>query len=191
MWTVDCHLGRRSDKVSATCTIGGVARVTPVTATTAILTTMAQMILLWLQTLPTGWMDFPETNAQDVYIDPCKSSGCGASELAGCATIMGAVWNYLPVSLGYGASRLASKMTSTPVQVRLSAFRCLPLSTAPLAVIVAVRKAESYYVTRYGCVSVTGWVQRLLLTLSPACRKPSRRSQARQCWQQRIAAATA
>ena len=144
------------DKVSATCTIGGVTRDTcdcydcdlddDGSNDFAVVTNMAR-----------GWMDFPETGTEDVYSDPCKANGCGASELAcrlrsdygGRVELPACIPGLRGIKAGVkdDVNERAGETVSVPL---FSSINCASGSNC------SGTEAESYYVTRYGCVSVTG-----------------------------------
>ncbi len=159
------------DKVDASCVIGGVQRDTcdcydcdlddDGSNDFAVVTSIAR-----------GWMDFPDTPANGVYTDPCKASGCGASELAcrirsdygGRVELPACIPGLRGIKAGVkdDVNARAGQTVSVPL---FSSINCAASGNC------TGQEAASYYVTRYGCVSVTGWIQSFVLNPKPGMPK--------------------
>ena len=114
-----------------------------------------------------GWMDFSSTN-DPVYTDTCKSQGCGASELrcrllngsGGKITVPTCVAGLRGVKAGVKAA--VDDRTGEVVQIGLySGINCATDNHC------SGTDAESYYITKFGCASVGGWVQSFTLNPKP------------------------
>ena len=121
--------------------------------------------------LARGWMDF-SSSTDPVYTDSCKSNGCGASELA-CRIESGSGGKVtLPACIGglrgvkAGVKDEVDGRAGDIVQIPLyTAINCGSDSNC------SGTDAESYYVTKFGCVSVNGWVQKFDLNPKPGMPK--------------------
>lgn len=159
------------DKVDATCTIGGVRRDT-CDCYDCDLDDDGSNDFAVVTSLARGWMDFPDTSADGVYTDPCKANGCGASELAcrirsdygGRVELPACIPGLRGIKAGVkdDVNARAGETVSVPL---FSSINCASGSNC------SGQEAESYYVTRYGCVSVTGWIQSFVLNPKPGMPK--------------------
>lgn len=159
------------DKVNATCTIGGVPRDT-CDCYDCDLDDDGSNDFAVVTSLARGWMDFPDTPADDVYADPCKATGCGASELAcrirsdygGRVELPACIPGLSGIKAGVkdDVNSRAGETVSVPL---FSSINCASGSNC------SGQEAASYYVTRYGCVSVTGWIQSFVLNPKPGMPK--------------------
>jgi hypothetical protein len=163
------------NQVSATCTIGGVPRDT-CDCYDCDLDDDGSNDFAVITDLARGWMDFPETADDSVYADPCKATGCGASELA-CrirSDYGGRV--ELPACIpGLSGVRASAR---DDVNARAGETVSVPLFTSINCASdsnCTGTEAESYYVTRYGCVTVTGWVQNFVLNPKPGMPRTIRK----------------
>ena len=117
-----------------------------------------------------GWT-FPESN-DPVYTDLCKANGCGASELAcriensfgGRVTLPACIPGLKGVKAGVKDE--IDNRTGDTVQIPLySSINCATGSNC------TGTEAESYYVTKFGCVTVAGWQQNFVLQPKPGMPK--------------------
>jgi len=116
-----------------------------------------------------GWMDFPEPPPEElVYTDPCKANGCGASELAcrlrsdygGRVRLPACIPGLRGIKAGV-KDDVNSRAGQTVAVPLFTAINCGSDSNC------TGQDAESYYVTDFGCVNVTGWIHTFRLNPKP------------------------
>lgn len=116
-----------------------------------------------------GWMDFPDPPpSEQVYTDPCKANGCGASELAcrlrsdygGRVKLPACIPGLRGIKAGVkdDVNARAGQTVAVPL---FTAINCASGSNC------SGKEAETYYVTDFGCVKVTGWIQTFRLNPKP------------------------
>lgn len=159
------------DKVDARCIIGGVPRDV-CDCYDCDLDDDGSNDFAVVTSLARGWMDFPSDSGGSVYTDPCKSSGCGASELAcrlrsdygGRVTLPACIPGLRGIKAGVkdDVNARAGETVNVPL---FTSINCASGSNC------TGTEAESYYVTRFGCVSVTGWIQNFVLNPKPGMPK--------------------
>lgn len=120
-----------------------------------------------------GWMDFPEgAFQQDIFFDSCDSNGCGTSELT-CRLLN----NYggrmtlpacLPGLRGVKAGAKDEVNARAGETVNVPLFASINCAAGNHC---TGKEAETFYVTRFGCVTVTGWVQNFTLNPKPGMPK--------------------
>jgi hypothetical protein len=151
------------DKIEAACVIGGVKRDI-CDCYVCDSDTDGSNDFAFVSTIDRAWMDFPDTPSEDVYLDPCKSTGCGASELAcrirsdygGRVELPACIPGLRGIKAGVkdDINERAGETVSVPLY---SSINCGSEGNC------TGKEAESFYVTRYGCIIVTGWVQTAVL----------------------------
>jgi hypothetical protein len=108
--------------------------------------------------LSRGWMDFASKN-DPIYEDSCKSNGCGASELACRIRNDGGGRVTLPACIaglrGVKASMKDDVNSRKGDMVRIPLYSSINCGADSNC---TGTEAESYYVTKFGCVTVDGWV---------------------------------
>jgi hypothetical protein len=116
-----------------------------------------------------GWMDFPAPPAEEtIYVDGCKSNGCGASELI-CRLYYGyggrvTLPTCIPGLRGVKASAKAA------VEEHVGDSISVPLFTdinCPSDSNCSGKDAATYYITEIGCIEVVGWIQTFRLNPRP------------------------
>lgn len=153
------------DKIEAACVIGGVKRDLCDCYVCDGDTDGSNDFTL-VSTIDRGWIDFPETPSESVYLDPCKANGCGASELAcrlrsdygGRVELPACIPGLRGIKAGVkdDINARAGQTVSVPLY---NSINCGSEGNC------TGKEAESFYVTRYGCIVVTGWVH--TATLKP------------------------
>jgi Flp pilus assembly protein TadG len=155
------------NQVNATCTIGGVTRDI-CDCYDCDLDDDGSNDFAVITDLARGWMDFPETEESSVYPDPCKATGCGASELA--CRIRSDYGGRVELPACIPGLRGVRASARDDVNSRAGETVSVPLFTSINCASnsnCTGTEAESYYVTHYGCVTVTGWVQSFRLNPKP------------------------
>ncbi len=163
------------NRVNATCTIGGVPHDTCDCYDCDLDDDGANDFAV-ITELARGWMDFPETEESSVYADPCKATGCGASELA--CRIRSDYGGRVELPACIPGLRGVRASARDDVNARAGETVSVPLFTSINCASdsnCTGTEAESYYVTRYGCVTVTGWVQSFVLNPKPGMPKTIRK----------------
>ncbi|MBE2238351.1 MAG: pilus assembly protein [Caldilineaceae bacterium] len=160
-----------NDKISASCTIGGGVRDV-CDCYDCDLDDDGSNDFVIATTYSRGWMDFPDTPNDSVYTDPCKSNGCGASELAcrlrsdygGRVTLPACIAGLRGIKAGVkdDVNARAGQTVGLPL---FTSINCASGSNC------SGSDAESYYVTNFGCASVTGWIQNFVLNPKPGMPK--------------------
>lgn len=116
-----------------------------------------------------GWMDFPAPPEEEqIYVDSCKSNGCGASELF-CRLFYGyggrvTLPTCIPGLRGVKANAKAA------VEEHVGNSISVPLFTdinCPSDSNCSGKDAATYYVTEIGCIKVVGWIQTFRLNPRP------------------------
>lgn len=156
------------DKVEAKCTINGVAR--PLCdCYICDLDGDGSDDFTVVTSVSRGWMDFPEPPPNEqVYVDPCKANGCGAAELAcrlrsdygGRIKLPACIPGLRGIKAGV-KDDVNSRSGQTVAVPLYTAINCASGSNC------SGQEAQSYYVSDFGCVKVTGWVQTFRLNPKP------------------------
>ncbi len=120
-----------------------------------------------------GWMDFPETAFQQgVFFDSCDSNGCGASELA--CRLRSDYGGRISLPACLPGLRGIKAGVKDDVNARAGETVNVPLYTSincGAGNHCTGKEAETFYVTRFGCVTVTGWVQNFTINPKPGMPK--------------------
>uniref|UniRef100_A0A7C1JYW0 Pilus assembly protein n=1 Tax=Caldilinea aerophila TaxID=133453 RepID=A0A7C1JYW0_9CHLR len=157
-----------NDKVEATCTINGQPRpvcdcyICDLDGDGADDFTVAT-------TVARGWMDFPEPPPNEkIYIDPCKANGCGAAELA--CRLRNSFGGRVKLPACIPGLRGIKAGVKDDVNARAGQSVAVPLFTAINCASgsnCTGHEAQSYYVTDFGCIKVTGWIHTFRLNPKP------------------------
>ncbi|MBW7881982.1 MAG: pilus assembly protein [Caldilineaceae bacterium] len=119
-----------------------------------------------------GWMDFPDTSSP-VFKDFCASNGCGASELA--CRLLNDYTGRIELPACIAGLRGVKAGVKDEVNSRSGEFVGIPLFTSincgGSESHCTGKEAESYYVTKFGCVSVSGWIHSFTLNPKPGMPK--------------------
>lgn len=109
--------------------------------------------------LSRGWMDFASPN-DPLFEDTCKANGCGANELACRIRNDGGGRVVLPACIpglrGVKASMKDDVNSRRGEIVRVPLYSSINCGSNGSC---TGQEAESFYVTRFGCVTVEGWVE--------------------------------
>lgn len=119
-----------------------------------------------------GWMDFPSPPAGSPYSDPCKATGCGASELA--CRVENSYGGRITLPACIPGLRGVKAGVKDEVETRAGEVVQIPLFTSincGSESNCTGTDAESYYITKFGCVTVTGWQQNFVLNPKPGMPK--------------------
>lgn len=160
------------DKTDAVCTIGGVNRDV-CDCYDCDLDDDGSNDFVIVTTIARGWMDYTASESfEGVFTDSCDSNGCGASELA--CRIRSDYGGQVSLPACIAGLRGVKAGVKDDVNARAGDTVNLPLFTSincGTGNHCTGHEAESYYVTRFGCATVTGWVQNFTLNPKPAMPK--------------------
>jgi hypothetical protein len=114
-----------------------------------------------------GWLDFSD-NIQPPYLDTCKAPGCGASELA--CRIRNDFSGKIEVPTCIPGLRGVKAGAKDDVESRIGDAVTIPLyssTNCPSGSNCNGTDADTYYITKLGCVTVEGWEQNFELQPKP------------------------
>lgn len=109
-----------------------------------------------------GWIDLTGSQA-DIYNDSCTASGCGADELkCHIGSPSGSLVELGENGICMAGNRGVRASVQQPVNARGGDTISVPIysdTNCPVANNCSGTDAESYLVTKFGCINVIGWEQ--------------------------------